>query len=142
MERPGWAPAGLDLERPSVARVYDYYLGGSHNFAVDREFAEKVLETMPNVPELARQNRAFLRRAVRHLCEAGIDQFFASWGSLTLAELLERLGISRELMVAEAMRHAPGVLEALREEGLLEGSVRRLLEPFYRSEAFAKATGG
>jgi O-methyltransferase involved in polyketide biosynthesis len=75
MERPGWAPASLDLDRPSVARVYDYYLGGSHNFAVDREFAEKVLETMPNVPELARQNRAFLRRAVRHLCDAGIDQF-------------------------------------------------------------------
>jgi len=75
MERPRWAPDGLDLDRPSVARVYDYYLGGSHNFAVDREFAEQVLQAMPNVPELARENRAFLRRAVRFLCQQGVDQF-------------------------------------------------------------------
>ncbi|NUR30015.1 MAG: hypothetical protein HOV83_29895 [Catenulispora sp.] len=75
MERPRWAPAGLDLDRPSVARVYDYYLGGSHNFAVDREFAEKVIAQMPNVPELTRQNRGFLRRAVRDLTRAGVEQF-------------------------------------------------------------------
>ncbi|MBB5868905.1 O-methyltransferase involved in polyketide biosynthesis [Allocatelliglobosispora scoriae] len=75
MERPTWASADVDLDRPSVARVYDYYLGGSHNFAVDREFAEKVLQAMPNVPRLARENRAFLRRAVRDLCTDGIDQF-------------------------------------------------------------------
>jgi len=75
MERPRWAPADLDLDRPSVARVYDYYLGGSHNFAVDREFAQQVLQAMPNVPQLARENRAFLRRAVRLLCEQGVDQF-------------------------------------------------------------------
>jgi O-methyltransferase involved in polyketide biosynthesis len=75
MERPRWAPDGLDLDRPSVARVYDYYLGGSHNFAVDRDFAQQVLQAMPNVPELARENRAFLRRAVRYLCQQGVDQF-------------------------------------------------------------------
>ena len=38
MERPSWAPADVDLDRPSVARVYDYYLGGSHNFEADRAF--------------------------------------------------------------------------------------------------------
>jgi len=75
MERPRWAPADLDLDRPSVARVYDYYLGGSHNFAVDREFAQQVMQAMPNVPQLARENRAFLRRAVRTLCQEGVDQF-------------------------------------------------------------------
>src|SRR5262249_52363694 len=48
---------------------------GSHNFAIDREFAEQVLQAMPNVPRLARVNRAFLRRCVRDLCQAGIDQF-------------------------------------------------------------------
>jgi S-adenosyl methyltransferase len=71
----GWVSGDVDLERPSVARVYDYYLGGSHNFAVDREFAEKVIQTMPDVRRLARENRAFLRRAVRDLCHEGIDQF-------------------------------------------------------------------
>ena len=35
MERPAWAPAELDLDRPNAARMYDFYLGGSHNFAVD-----------------------------------------------------------------------------------------------------------
>ncbi|GAB3941651.1 hypothetical protein GCM10027614_27380 [Micromonospora vulcania] len=36
MQRPDWAPDTIDIERPSVARMYDYYLGGSHNFAADR----------------------------------------------------------------------------------------------------------
>jgi O-methyltransferase involved in polyketide biosynthesis len=75
MERPRWAPADLDLDRPSVARVYDYYLGGSHNFAVDRDFAQQVLQAMPNVPQLARENRAFLRRVVRAMSALGVDQF-------------------------------------------------------------------
>jgi hypothetical protein len=65
----------VDLDRPSVARVYDYYLGGSHNFAVDREMARGVLEAMPDVPRLAQDNRAFLRRAVRYAVDQGIDQF-------------------------------------------------------------------
>jgi S-adenosyl methyltransferase len=75
VEAAGWVSGDVDLERPSVARVYDYYLGGSHNFAVDREFAEKVIQAMPEVRRLARENRAFLRRAVRDLCQDGIDQF-------------------------------------------------------------------
>ncbi|MFI5906852.1 SAM-dependent methyltransferase [Dactylosporangium sp. NPDC051541] len=75
MDRPTWAPADVDLDRPSVARVYDYYLGGSHNFAADRAFAEQVLKVMPAVAALARSNRAFLRRAVRELATAGVRQF-------------------------------------------------------------------
>ncbi len=75
MERPAWAPAELDLDRPNAARMYDYYLGGSHNFAVDRELAAKVLEAWPDMPRAAQANRAFLRRAVRFLAEQGIRQF-------------------------------------------------------------------
>ncbi|MCW2638309.1 MAG: hypothetical protein JWP76_615 [Dactylosporangium sp.] len=75
MERPTWAPEDVNVERPSVARVYDYFLGGSHNFAVDREFADEVLRAMPDVPTVAQENRAFLRRAVRYLCGLGIRQF-------------------------------------------------------------------
>jgi hypothetical protein len=72
---PHWSPPEIDISRPSVARVYDYYLGGSHNFAADREFAERVLAVLPDMPRIAQQNRAFLRRAVRHLCDAGVRQF-------------------------------------------------------------------
>ncbi|WP_373293111.1 SAM-dependent methyltransferase, partial [Saccharothrix coeruleofusca] len=42
MEQASWVPASVDLDRPSAARMYDYYLGGSHNFAVDREAAKAV----------------------------------------------------------------------------------------------------
>jgi O-methyltransferase involved in polyketide biosynthesis len=74
-DRPAWVPDDVDITRPSVARVYDYYLGGSHNFAADREFAREVIAVMPDMPRVAQENRAFLRRAVRHLCDAGVDQF-------------------------------------------------------------------
>jgi SAM-dependent methyltransferase len=75
VERPAWAPAELDLDRPNAARMYDYYLGGSHNFAVDRELAAKVLEAWPDMPRAAQANRAFLRRAVRFLAGRGVRQF-------------------------------------------------------------------
>jgi SAM-dependent methyltransferase len=73
-EPPTWAPAGVDTERPSAARMYDYYLGGSHNFAVDRELAEKLLAVLPEGVHIARANRAFLRRAVRYCVGAGVRQ--------------------------------------------------------------------
>ncbi|MFI9384254.1 SAM-dependent methyltransferase [Kutzneria sp. NPDC052558] len=75
MERPTWAPGEVDLERPSAARVYDYYLGGYHNLAVDREFAEQAMQAMPELPLIMRTNRAFLRRSVRYLVGRGIRQF-------------------------------------------------------------------
>jgi SAM-dependent methyltransferase len=75
VERPAWAPAELDLDRPNAARMYDYYLGGSHNFAVDRELAAQVFEAWPDMPRAAQANRAFLRRAVRYLIEQGVRQF-------------------------------------------------------------------
>ncbi|MFG3497590.1 SAM-dependent methyltransferase [Streptomyces sp. NPDC047928] len=75
MERPAWAPPGIDLSVPSVSRIYDYYLGGSHNFEVDREAARKAMEFMPGLPKIMQANRAFMRRAVRHAAAEGITQF-------------------------------------------------------------------
>jgi SAM-dependent methyltransferase len=72
---PDWAPEGVDLSTPSAARVYDYYLGGAHNFAVDRELARKVLELYPDGQRIAQANRAFLNRAVRYLLAQGVRQF-------------------------------------------------------------------
>jgi hypothetical protein len=69
------AVPGVDVTVPSPARMYDYYLGGKDNYAVDREAAEQVIEAHPQQRLLARNNRAFLTRAVRHLADAGIDQF-------------------------------------------------------------------
>lgn len=73
--RPAWAPDEVDIERPSAARMYDYYLGGSYNFAADRALAEENLKNWPDMPHIARANRDFLHRAVTHLSSVGVDQF-------------------------------------------------------------------
>ena len=66
----------IDTSRPHAARVYDYYLGGKDNFAADREMAEKAQASWPDDRTSARENRAFLGRAVRYLAgQAGIRQF-------------------------------------------------------------------
>ncbi|MFH8484191.1 SAM-dependent methyltransferase [Streptomyces longisporoflavus] len=75
MERPAWAPQGIDITMPSVSRIYDYYLGGSHNFEVDREAARRAMEVMPGLPKIMQANRAFMRRAVRFAVDQGINQF-------------------------------------------------------------------
>ncbi|MEJ3651509.1 SAM-dependent methyltransferase [Actinomycetes bacterium KLBMP 9759] len=75
MERPSWAPDGIDLDRPSSARVYDYFLGGAHNFAVDRQLAEAISSMTPNIGDTMRANRSFLRRAVQFLVGEGVTQF-------------------------------------------------------------------
>jgi hypothetical protein len=72
---PDWAPEGVDLSRPSAARMYDYYLGGAHNFAVDRELAGQALTLLPDGQLIAQANRAFLHRAVRYLLSQGVRQF-------------------------------------------------------------------
>lgn len=63
------------MTRASAARMYDYNLGGTHNFAIDRQVADRVTQAMPDFPKLQRANRAFLRRAVTCLVKAGIRQF-------------------------------------------------------------------
>ncbi|MFF4172397.1 SAM-dependent methyltransferase [Streptomyces sp. NPDC001744] len=75
MERPAWAPPGIDISVPSVSRMYDFYLGGSHNFEVDREAARRAMEFMPGLPKVMQANRAFMRRAVRYAVDHGVTQF-------------------------------------------------------------------
>jgi hypothetical protein len=71
-----WIPPGVDTSKANVARVYDYWLGGSHNFLADQDAARSLIAIEPNTRAIARQNRAFLGRAVRFLArEAGIRQF-------------------------------------------------------------------
>jgi SAM-dependent methyltransferase len=60
---------------PHPARIYDYWLGGKDNFAIDRETAEHALKLVPEMADYARGNRQFMVRATRFLCAAGIRQF-------------------------------------------------------------------
>jgi SAM-dependent methyltransferase len=75
MDPLDWAPAGVDVEQPTAARVYDYLLGGAHNFAADRAVAEQLIAAIPDIRTHALANRSFLRRAVRFCVASGIRQF-------------------------------------------------------------------
>jgi hypothetical protein len=68
-------PDGVETDRPSVARLYDYFLGGQHNFAADREMGRQLLAAEPNARHIVAENRAFLGRAVRFLLASGVRQF-------------------------------------------------------------------
>jgi hypothetical protein len=70
------APAGIDTSTAHIARVYNYWLGGTDNYAPDREAAAQVIEAYPPIRASVRAQRAFLRRAVSYLAaEAGLRQF-------------------------------------------------------------------
>lgn len=73
---PGWVPPGIDTGKANVARVYDWWLGGDHNFRADQDAARAMITVEPKARAIAQANRAFLGRAVRFLAEeAGIRQF-------------------------------------------------------------------
>ena len=61
--------------RATYSRIYDYLLGGNHNFETDREAARQLLRAFPEAAKMARSNRLFMGRAVHTLTEAGIQQF-------------------------------------------------------------------
>ena len=67
--------AKFDPSVPSIARIYDFFLGGKDNFAADRALAEEQISFAPLIPVLARENRQFLARAVTWAANQGIDQF-------------------------------------------------------------------
>lgn len=75
MQSPIWHPRGVDLEQANAARVYDYILGGAHNFAVDRELAREACRIHPGMRQSVHESRAFLRRAVQHCLSVGVRQF-------------------------------------------------------------------
>jgi SAM-dependent methyltransferase len=71
-----WIPPTIDTDTPSAARLYDYYLGGAHHFACDRELAKQVVKLVPDAQFAAFANRRFLQRAVRWCARTqGITQF-------------------------------------------------------------------
>ncbi|MFG3436727.1 SAM-dependent methyltransferase [Nonomuraea sp. NPDC047897] len=65
----------FDPRTPNLARMYDYMLGGVTNYAVDREATDRLAELVPQAVPLARVNRGFQQRAVRHLAATGVRQF-------------------------------------------------------------------
>jgi hypothetical protein len=116
---------GFTTTQPSTARIYDALLGGKDNFGADREAAARLIHIFPPAPLAARENRAFVLRAVRHLAEQGVRQF---------------------LDVGVGMPTWPTVREALSEALPDEGECGRVLyvdnDPLVLVHARALLTGG
>jgi SAM-dependent methyltransferase len=75
MTEPNDAPILGDPDKPAVARMYDYLLGGTYNLPIDRIAVDHLRLRLPEFADIAWANRGFLQRAARWLAEAGIDQF-------------------------------------------------------------------
>lgn len=74
-ERASGLEQQVDPDAPSLSRIYDYLLGGGHNFAADRAVADKITTLVPGYDVFVREGRTFVRRAVLHMLTAGIEQF-------------------------------------------------------------------
>lgn len=84
---PSRVPVGIDPTRPSIARVYDGFLGGKNHYAVDREVMDRILKVVPEAADIAQGNRRFLNRACRFLAtQTSIDQYLDCGSGLPTAE--------------------------------------------------------
>ncbi|MBT3163036.1 SAM-dependent methyltransferase [Streptomyces sp. Vc74B-19] len=133
MERPAWAPRSIDITVPSVSRMYDYYLGGSHNFEVDREAARRAMEFMPGLPKVMQANRAFMRRAVRFAVAEGVTQFLDIGSGIptfgSVHEVAQAADPRARVMYVDhdpvAVAHSRVVLEGNDGAGILAADLRK-----------------
>lgn len=129
MERPSWAPESVDMERPSAARLYDYALGGSHNFAVDRELFGKLVVAVPDLAAQAHASRAFLRRAVRFCVVASISQFLDIGSGIPTRGNVHEVAPDARVMYVDtdpvAVAHSEAILAGNDRVGVLRGDLRR-----------------
>ena len=124
---------GVDVTRPNAARMYDYYLGGSANFEVDRKAAEEGKAALPDATIYARANRAFLVRAVRYLCNAGIDQFLDLGSGIptkgNVHEIAHQLNPAARVAYVDiepvAVSHARRMLEGKQNVTITQADIRR-----------------
>ncbi|MFE5486013.1 SAM-dependent methyltransferase [Streptomyces sp. NPDC056527] len=142
MERPAWAPPGIDISVPSVSRMYDFYLGGSHNFEVDREAARKAMEFMPGLPKIMQANRAFMRRAVRFAVDSGVTQFLDIGSGIptfgNVHEVAQAASPDASVVYVDhdpvAVAHSRAVLEGQDRAAVVAADLRKPLEILHSPE--------
>jgi hypothetical protein len=130
---PSWVGDDIDLDRPSVSRVYDYYLGGFHNFSSDREMAEQAIRDWPDLPLIMKSNRAFLRRAVSYLVGQGVRQFLDIGSGIptvgNVHEVAQHLAPDARIVYVDidpvAVAHSRAILEGNQKAAVLAGDFRR-----------------
>ncbi|GHF42190.1 hypothetical protein FHX82_005071 [Amycolatopsis bartoniae] len=126
------APVGVDPTRASVARIYDYLLGGKDHYEIDRRTAAEIAEAMPEVRDLALENRAFLIRAVRFLVkEAEVSQFLDLGSGLPTAEnvhqVAQRLNPEAKVVYVDndpvVLAHGRALLEENEQTHFISGDI-------------------
>ncbi|MER7008638.1 SAM-dependent methyltransferase [Dactylosporangium sp. NPDC000555] len=145
MGLPEWVPDGVDITTPNAARVYDYTLGGLHNFQVDREFAEDVQRAWPGVFQIAHANRAYLGRAVQWLTEQGVRQFLdIGSGIPTLGnvhQMAQAVAPEARVMYVDidpvAVAHSRHILAGNPHASAISGDLRRPEEILAHPEVLA-----
>jgi len=116
--------------------MYDYALGGSHNFAVDRDMVEKVEAMMPGSSLIAHANRGFLRRAVRYCLDAGVRQFLDVGSGIptvgSVHEVARQFAPETRVVYVDndpiAVAHGQALLRGNPYTGAINGDVRRPAE--------------
>ncbi|HEX6854646.1 MAG TPA: SAM-dependent methyltransferase [Streptosporangiaceae bacterium] len=129
---PNWIPPGVDTKRANVARVYDYMLGGTHNFPADQAVGRMITAVEPNARAIGRANRAFLGRAVRFLAASGIRQFLDIGSGIptegNVHEVAEQAAPGSRVVYADidpvAIAHSTALLAGKSNAVIIEGDVR------------------
>ncbi|MGP4017715.1 SAM-dependent methyltransferase [Saccharopolyspora sp. 5N708] len=127
-------PATVDTSQPSAARAYDYFLGGSHNFTADREFADRVLAIAPSIPAVTRLNRSFLHRAVLYSLDQGIRQFLDLGSGIPTVgnthQVAEHAGVPARVVYVDnepvAYHHAQLVLAGSETTTIIQADMREV----------------
>jgi len=131
-EDVGWVPTGVDTKRANPARVYDYWLGGTHNFLADQDLGRSIAAVEPKVRVIAQANRAFIGRAVRVLTAAGIRQFLDIGSGIptqgNVHEVAQQADPAARVVYADidqvAIAHSKAILAANPNAAVIDGDVR------------------
>jgi SAM-dependent methyltransferase len=129
---PDWVPPGVDTKRANAARVYDYLLGGTHNFLADQDAGRGILAVEPNTRAAVRANRAFLGRAVRFLAAQGIRQFLDVGSGIptegNVHEIAQQAALGARVAYVDvdpvAVAHALAMLAGDADAGIIEADLR------------------
>ena len=131
-DQPSWVPPEVDTKRANVARVYDYWLGGSHNFLADQDVARAIAAVEPHTRMFAQAGRAFLGRAVRFLAAAGIRQFLDIGSGIptegNVHEVAQQAAPGARVVYADidpvAIAHSKAILAGNSDATIIEGDLR------------------
>lgn len=129
---PEWVPPDVDITRANAARVYDYWLGGNHNFLVDQDAARALMAVVPQMPAIARACRAYIRRSVSYLAGTGIDQFLDIGSGIptegNVHEIAQRVRPGARVLYTDidpvAIAHSKAILAGDDSAAVISGDLR------------------